>query len=692
MSLRIHRIVAVLVVCLLALSGGMAQAAGPVRPDAVAGEILLGLQPSADTPATLKRLLAGVGAQMKHQRALHVHRIKLRAGLSVDKAVTLLRKQAGVRYAEPNYIVRICSTPADPDYGLQYGPQKVQADLAWDIWQPQAQTIIAIIDTGVDSTHPDLTNKICRDAGGILGYDAINRVRDDGMDDHGHGTHCAGTAAAETNNGIGMAGIAGWNGLAGSDTTFIRIMPVKVLDGFGSGTWDDVADGMVWAADNGARVLSMSLGGFGDTQVTRDAAAYAWSKNCLVVAAAGNAATDIPFYPASYPNVLSVAATDDTDTLANFSNYGSWVLTAAPGVNTYATTPTYAAGGGFALDYDYLSGTSMACPHVAGEAALIWAQYPLLANVDITNIITANVDPYVPFFGAEIAPGAGRINIYRALQAAATVVPHPWPPTDLSAVAGDGQVMLSWGPGANADSYNVKRSDVPGGPYVTIATDLTTTDYIDTGLTNGTTYYYVVTSVNVAGESAESNQAQATPQPPPTIAFYAVNNGSLYTASRWVTLDNISQGAPQWYMASELPDFSDADWQPYNPAPAFQLSAGNGIKTVYFKIMNGSGESEVVSDIVNLMEKPVVLSYALNGGAASTASKTITLDNDCSGNPTHYIASENSSFHGAKWKAYSANPSFALSKGIGNKRVWFKVRNVAGESTSVNRIIFSSTK
>jgi Zn-dependent metalloprotease len=181
------------------------------------------------------------------------------------------------------------------------------------------------------------------------------------------------------------------------------------------------------------------------------------------------------------------------------------------------------------------------------------------------------------------------------------------------------------------------------------------------------------------------------PSPPPALVFFAINNGPLYTASPWVKLTNVAFDADE-YMASEDPSFSGATWEPYESEPWFQLSPGNGLKTVYLKVRNSGGETEALSDTIMLMEKPVVTYYALNGGAASTASKTITLDNACSGAPSIYIASENSSFYGASWKPYSTNPNFTLSGGVGYKRVYFKVRNSMGESHSVNRIIFSSTR
>jgi thermitase len=513
----------------------------------VPNEVLVGVRADQDDAQEAYRLNAAVGVAVGWQPELHTYRVHLQPGMTIGAAIARLRQRGDVVFAEPNHIYHVQATPNNPYYGNQWGPQKVQANLAWDIWNPSATIVIAIVDTGIDNTHPALTNKIYRDALGIVGYNAFTGLRDNASDDYGHGTHCAGIAAAQINNGIGVAGIAGWTGQASvSDTTYTKLMPVKVLDGTGSGSDSSVANGILWAANNGARVISLSLGGPDSSITLGNAVAYAWNKGCVVVAAAGNSGVTTPSYPGAYPNVISVAATDSNDQLASFSNYGSWVTVAAPGVGIYSTVPTYAAGGNFGLNYNYLSGTSMATPHVAGEAALLLAQNPALTNSQVSALITSNVDPYTPYSG-NIAPGAGRINVYRALKAAgggAARIPNA--PTSLVAAPGNAQINLGWSGSAGALAYNVKRSLVNGGPYLPLASGVTTATYTDSGLTNGTTYYYVVSAVNATGESAASTQASATPATQTTVykihsgsgvigAFNPdsyFNGGSLYTVSQ----------------------------------------------------------------------------------------------------------------------------------------------------------------
>src|SRR5262249_36183481 len=186
----------------------------------------------------------------------------------------------------------------------------------------------------------------------------------------------------------------------------------------------------------GANVISLSLGSSQTSSTLSNAVQYAWSKGCVIAAAAGNSGSSSVFYPAGYSNAIAVAATDSSDRLASFSNYGSWVQVAAPGVNIFSTLPTYSVAlnlwfnGGYSLNYDYLSGTSMATPHVAGEAGLLFAHNAALVNSDVKSLITGNVDPYTPYNGRTISASGGRLHRYKALHGArGGFPPPPRPPT-----------------------------------------------------------------------------------------------------------------------------------------------------------------------------------------------------------------------------------------------------------------------
>jgi thermitase len=202
----------------------------------VPGELVVGLE--AGDLALPLLAMEMVGTIVSQNPPINSFVIRLAPNLSMHDAGEFLRALPGVRYVEPNYLAFAFATPNDPQYSQQYGPQRIQANLAWDIWQPQRTVYIAIIDTGIDSNHPDLTNKMRRHANGaVYGYNTLNNTTN-ALDDNGHGTHCAGIAAAEINNGVGIAGVAAWNPNVANSRAYVQLMPVKVLSSSGSGTLD----------------------------------------------------------------------------------------------------------------------------------------------------------------------------------------------------------------------------------------------------------------------------------------------------------------------------------------------------------------------------------------------------------------------------------------------------------------------
>jgi thermitase len=290
--------------------------------------------------------------------------------------------------------------PNDPGFTQQWGLSKVSAPNAWSIARRnQRKVSIAILDTGIDQNHEDLSNKI-----------VLNRNFTDSptIDDlYGHGTHVAGIAGAITNNDRGVAGMS-YNAAI--------LMNIKVLgdEGFGLVSW--VAQGIVYAANRGAKVINMSLGSSSHSKLLRRAVLYAWrEKRAVIVAAAGNDSTNSRDFPAAYNPVVSVAATNKNDRKARFSNYGAkWVDVAAPGVKILSTAPNHANVIG-CLNYCSLSGTSMSTPFVSGLAALIYATNRKLSNRQVVRIIER---------GAVSVPGTGRlyehgrIDAYKSLKIA----------------------------------------------------------------------------------------------------------------------------------------------------------------------------------------------------------------------------------------------------------------------------------
>jgi subtilisin family serine protease len=300
---------------------------------------------------------------------------------------------------------------ADPDLGKAYGLEKIGATKIWSTWKGSKNFIVADIDTGIDYNHEDLAFNVWRnpnptDHNDVVGYDFVHN---DGLpfDDNEHGTHTAGTIGAVGGNGIGVSGVS----------QRVSIMALKFLSGDGSGTTADAIRAIDYAIAHGARVMSNSWGGKGDpdNKALRDAVDRARVKDILFVAAAGNDGTDNdtpdPSYPAAFnnDNMLSVAATDESDGLAYFSNYGKTTThVAAPGVNTYSTVP--------GNKYKTESGTSMACPHVAGAAALLWSRHPTWNYKKVKAVLMSTADQLPSLVGKTVS--GGRINIQKALLSA----------------------------------------------------------------------------------------------------------------------------------------------------------------------------------------------------------------------------------------------------------------------------------
>ncbi|MCJ7740309.1 S8 family peptidase [Candidatus Microgenomates bacterium] len=301
-----------------------------------------------------------------------------------------------IEYAEPDFVATTMDVPNDPYFNLnlQWGMQKVKAPDAWKISTSNPGVKIAILDTGIDRDHEDLSSKITDN------WNCTDSPLDD--DSYGHGTHVAGIAAAATNNGTGVAGL-GYNA---------SLMNVKVLGDDGSGYYSWIANCITWAADNGAKVINMSLGGPSKSKTLENAVNYAWQKGAVIVAAAGNSGNSSPTYPAYYTNVIAVAATDSNDKKASWSSYGRWVDVAAPGVDIYSTFPNHPYTIGKKLGYDYGSGTSMATPHVSGLAALVWSSSFGTSNANVRKRIESKADK---ISGSIMYWTYGRINALKAV-------------------------------------------------------------------------------------------------------------------------------------------------------------------------------------------------------------------------------------------------------------------------------------
>ncbi len=425
---------------------------------------------------------------------LHVQRVAAPEGQE-HMIVEALNEDPRVEYAELDYVVHATIVPDDPDLYLQWGLSKIQAPAAWDETTGSSDLVIAIVDTGVDLNHPDLNDKI------VPGRDFVN---DDyiAQDDHGHGTHVAGIAAAETNNSRGVAGVS-WGA---------RIMPIKVLRYDGDGYYSDVARGVRYACNHGAQIINLSLGGANPSSTLKDALEQAYADGCIIVAAAGNSGQDEIDYPARYAEAIAVAATDQVDDHAAFSDYGPQVEVAAPGVDIYSTLWTPSSH-----TYGWKLGTSMSTPHVSGLAALILSLCPQLTNAEVRSVIRSTAKDlgapgWDPYFGF------GRIDAPKAIEAAGPApvlaVNHdqmlfladatlgPWAQT-LLVSNGAPCALLDWTAGESEDWLDADpdsgqaSSSQPG--EVAVSVD-------ESGLSTGTTYNTTLTV------DSSTSGVQETPQ------------------------------------------------------------------------------------------------------------------------------------------------------------------------------------
>ena len=337
-------------------------------------------------------------------------RLGIPQGRSVAEMADVLNRNPHVEYAEPNYIFHTCMVPNDPYYSYQWhlhglDEGGINMEPAWDITTGSG-AIVAVVDTGISQAGEDLTGTSF-----VSGYDFVNGDNDP-TDDNGHGTHCAGTVAQSTNNNVGVCGVA----------FGASLMPVKVLDSGGSGSIYDIADGIIWATDQGANIISLSLGGGTPTSTLENAVAYAYNNGVTVIAASGNDGRNGVSYPAAYDvYVIAVGATRYDTARAPYSNYGSSLDVVAPGgdLNVDQSGDTYGDGvlqetfSGTSWGYYFFEGTSMATPHVSGTAALLYSQ-GVTSPDEIRNVLQSSaVD--LGATGWDMYYGHGLINAYNAL-------------------------------------------------------------------------------------------------------------------------------------------------------------------------------------------------------------------------------------------------------------------------------------
>ncbi len=330
-------------------------------------------------------------------------------GQSVDDVIASLRTRGDVEFAEPDHVVSIALTPTDPQYATyQWSLPQIGLPTAWNTTTGSASVIVAVVDTGVDATHPDLAGKV------TAGFNFVSNNTNT-ADDHFHGTFVSSIIAMNTNNGQGGAGVC-WA---------CMIMPVKVLDSNGSGSTFNVAQGIDWAVAHGAKVINLSLGSSAPDSGLQTSIDNAWNAGVIVVAASGNSGGAV-MYPAAYPNAIAVGSNNSAGVKSTFSSFGPELDVMAPGEGVFGalcTCSTYTGG------YGTGSGTSFSSPHVAGVVGLLISAGITDKNQIRSRLTSTATDMDVA--GFDNNTGWGRVNAAAAIAAPPTPTPTntPAPPT-----------------------------------------------------------------------------------------------------------------------------------------------------------------------------------------------------------------------------------------------------------------------
>ena len=377
-------------------------------PEIIAGEVIVKFRDAAGRDRMQERGMTILSELSAPDRALQV--VVSTEGRPVEQAIADLRRDPSVEIVEPNYRVELADEGTvtavnDPLTTDQYSLDRMRVRQAWTR-ETGGSNVIAVLDTGVQLDHPDLAGRL------VAGRDIVNNDSNP-SDDNGHGTWVSGIIVAKANDGYGIAGVS-WTD---------KVMPVKIMSANGTGDTSDLTSGIVWATDHGATIINMSVGGFPYSTYVHDAIRYAWNRGVVLVGAAGNRGKFEPFYPASYPEVISVSATQREDEFSFWSNYHTDVDVSAPGSSVLTTNCAVCKP----IEHDttgdhrytYISGTSFAAPNVAGVVALIWARNPTMTNAQVVNRLKTTTDD-LGYAGFDSRYGHGRVNAYRAVGATVT--------------------------------------------------------------------------------------------------------------------------------------------------------------------------------------------------------------------------------------------------------------------------------
>jgi len=566
----------------LIVAGGLTPAVAQHGRAPVKDEILI--QPKAHlTDQALATLLKVHGArQVDSIPQLDVRVLKVPAATR-DKVIKALQHNPNIQFAEVNATAAAGAVTNDPyaTDGYQWHLSKIRAAEAWDTSVGSMSTVIAVLDTGIAAIHPELAGKL------LPGYN-FYASNTNTSDDHGHGTKVAGVAAAQGNNGEGVAGVA-WN---------CSILPVKISDPTGSATYSNMAKALTYAADQGARVINISFAGSTASSTLQSAADYVWSKNAIILAAAGNSGTNVAQYPAACRNVVAVSNTTSADTLSTSSTFGSFIALAAPGTGIYTTNM---AGG-----YGASSGTSFASPVVAGVAALLLSYDPEMTNARLLELLTQNADD-LGTAGHDTAFGHGRVNAYRALIAAGNASADTTAPTATISAPGHGttvsgtiQVQVN-----ASDSVGVTKVELYlDGVLVSASSGASALFAWDTtGETNGTHVLRALATdaagnVGTSTDVAVNVQNAVLDQTPPVTQITSPTAGAIITKNSKIYVvasDNTGVVRVELYVDGVFAASSTSSAPVFNENTARWSKGTHTLQTVAFDAAGNAGRSALVN-------------------------------------------------------------------------------------------------
>jgi hypothetical protein len=450
-------------------------------------------------------------------------RLRLGEGWGVEQARRLLERLPAVEAVEPNYLYRKSETvPNDPNYGQQWNLRRIGADLAWDVTQGSDTFTLAVIDTGLDYGAPEFAGRC------VSGWDFINNDPDP-YDDEGHGTGVTSVAAAATDNANLIAGIT-WRG---------KIMPLKALDSHGVGKTDAVAQSIYYAVNHGAKVINMSFTGTEDAAAVRNAVSFAAGSGCLMTAAVGNEGTSVVNYPAAYPDVIGVGSVDFKDNRSGFSNHNATVDLVAPGEyrNAVAGIPVVQPGNRFG----YTTGTSIASPHVAGAAMLVWSDQPSLSSQEVWEILRDSARD-LGGAGWDEYYGFGRLDVFQALSRIEVTIqtpdPYSYEPTgNLTASAESLRSTLIRRMELRVDGETKDAYDLPL-PASPCTHTFTAYDFASLAGEGGHRVEVVATDTDDVSGTCTTYYYFNQSQPRPSTTWYLAEGTTAWGFDTWVLIQN----------------------------------------------------------------------------------------------------------------------------------------------------------